>query len=163
MWRIKWKVLLSCYLHHYRRWINVQWINARNAVYSSLLVGDGQDACSTWHKSPGVFYKCNIDAAVFYDLNAIGVGYVIRDDFGVFVQCRSTIISGLPSVKECEALALREALAWVTNLGFVHMQFQIDARNVVEAINNEGADLTELGFVIRSCQSFLLTNATYSV
>ncbi|XVF67678.1 hypothetical protein PTKIN_Ptkin10aG0140900 [Pterospermum kingtungense] len=47
-----------------------------------------------------------------------GYGIVLRDDQGLVVAAKRLLVPGIPSVCECEALGLAEALSWVHELGF---------------------------------------------
>lgn len=47
---------------------------------------------------------------VFGDISCAGLAAVFRDENGIFLAARTSILLGFPLVKECEALALLEAV-----------------------------------------------------
>ncbi|XVF88587.1 hypothetical protein PTKIN_Ptkin19aG0062900 [Pterospermum kingtungense] len=66
-------------------------------------------------------------------------------------------------VKECEALALLDAITWVADLGFERVIFETDAKLVVDAIRSWDTDFTEFGSIIAKCWAFLHQGNSYSV
>ena len=55
------------------------------------------------------------------------------------------------SVKEAEALALREALLWALSLKLVDMEFETDSLLVVNSLSSHSLDCSEYGFLISDC------------
>ena len=60
---------------------------------------------------------------------------VLRDDEGRFIASISTAILSLPTIKECEAIVVFEALIWIQALGHRKVIFEMDAKEVVDAFN----------------------------
>ena len=52
------------------------------------------------------------------------------------------------SVKEAEALALREALLWALSLKLVDVEFETDSLLVVNSLSSHFLDRSEYGFLI---------------
>ena len=80
-----------------------------------------------WSKpSPGML-KCNVDAAIFSEHQTIGLGVILRNEFGSVVGCYSKVVNGVSSPKEAEALGLREAARWLLKLqdGYWSCVFQM--------------------------------------
>ena len=67
--------------------------------------------CSKWHPPPPSFIKCNCDVAVFYDMGETCLGIVLHDESGDLLTYKMMKLHGLLAVKECEALALLEAIS----------------------------------------------------
>ncbi|XVE79930.1 hypothetical protein DITRI_Ditri14bG0096800 [Diplodiscus trichospermus] len=116
-----------------------------------------------WHKPPISFLKCNSDVAIFNDTYSAGLGSVLRDANEAFVACCVSVLSNLPSVKECEALALLDAMTWVYNRLFKNVIFKLDAKGVVDVVNSSVNDITEFGSIDSCCCSFLAQAKTYLV
>ena len=51
--------------------------------------------------------EINVDAAIFMDLNTIGIGGVLRDEKGKFLRAMCKQKEGSWSPREAEALSLR--------------------------------------------------------
>lgn len=94
------------------------------------------ETCSLWHKPPKSFLKCNIDVALFHDINCAGFAAIIRDSHGNFIANRSIKFEGCPLVHECEALALLEAISCARELGFQRVICETDAKFIVDAVDS---------------------------
>ncbi|XVF71518.1 hypothetical protein PTKIN_Ptkin12aG0044200 [Pterospermum kingtungense] len=70
---------------------------------------------------------------------------------------------GLPAVKECEALTLQEAISWVRSLGYTRVIFEVDSKQVVDALSSLSSDLTEFGVIIECCKSMVLVEPHFKV
>ena len=62
---------------------------------------------------PSKFLKCNIDAALFQEPKAIGVGMFLRDTFGQVLGCNLRRFNGVCQPKEAKVIGVREAMAWI--------------------------------------------------
>ena len=81
-------------------------------------------------------WKYNLDAAMFRDLSAIGMGMVMRRNDGQFYACKTLLMPLSCSVKQAEALALREALLWALSLKLVNVEFETDSLLVVKSLSS---------------------------
>ena len=82
------------------------------------------------------------------------MGYVrIRDDAWAFVLTKTEWISLLCEIHVGEALSLLSALVWVHELNLGPMDFELDAKKVVDNFLSTKHDVTEFGNIIQSCQS----------
>lgn len=88
-----------------------------------------------WGKPPVGWIKVNVDASWRRGDDFIGVGCVMRDDWGKFLQARSSRIRGKMQPKMAEALSLREALSWTIQWRTKKCIFECDAKLVVDAVN----------------------------
>lgn len=88
---------------------------------------------SSWCKPPDGWIKINVDAACHPGSSHIGVGCVIRDDGGRFMRARMNTVQGGRSIREAEALSMREALSWVKNWTTTKCIFESDAKLLVDA------------------------------
>ncbi|XVF40504.1 hypothetical protein PTKIN_Ptkin01aG0118600 [Pterospermum kingtungense] len=86
---------------------------------------------------------------------AIGIGMVLRDEYGLFRAGRTVLKSGLMAVKEGEAFGLFEALLWVCNLRCQQVIFELDSKEVVDVVGRATLDFTKFGAIIRSCKQIL--------
>ena len=105
----------------------------------------------TWSRPLGGRCKCNLDAAMFRDLSAIGLGMVMRRNDGQFYACKTLLLPLSCSVKEAEALALREALLWALSLKLVDVEFETYSLLVVNSLSSHFLDRSEYGFLISDC------------
>ena len=106
----------------------------------------GRDTCPL-----GGRWKCNLDAALFRDLLAIGLGMVMRRNDGQFYACKTLLMPLSYNVKEAEALALCEALLWALSLKLVDVEFETDSLLVVNSLSSDSLDCSEYGFLISDC------------
>ncbi|KEH17434.1 hypothetical protein MTR_0015s0120 [Medicago truncatula] len=87
-------------------------------------------------------FKCNIDASFSRHLNKIGIDICIRDDSGTFVLAKTEWISPLCDVHVGETLGLLSALEWVHKLQLRPIDFELDAKRVVDNFLSTNNDVT---------------------
>ena len=108
---------------------------------------------SKWVKpSPGRF-KCNVDASFSEISNMVGIGMCIMDENGTFVLTKQECFSPICEVHIGEALELLSALDWVHNLNLGPVDFELDAKRVVDGFNSLNCGVTEFGNIIEHCKS----------
>ena len=61
----------------------------------------------------------------------------------------------MPVVQECVALALLQAMCWEIDSEFLRVQFEIDAKVVVDAVNSLDEDNSEFGDIICRIRTIL--------
>ncbi|CAN1147432.1 Putative ribonuclease H protein At1g65750 [Linum perenne] len=107
--------------------------------------------------------KCNTDAATFARLGLIGVGACLRNNHGQLLGFRmSTKRAGL-SIAECEALALLEAMGWAQQQGLQDVNFESDAKTIVDSLKNADSNYTELRDLLKKCKLMLTACPNFSV
>jgi len=77
----------------------------------------------------------------------------IRDDTGTSVLTKTEWFSQICEVHIGEALGLLSALEWVLELNLGPIDFEMDAKKVVDNFLSTNHDATEFGNIIRNCQS----------
>ena len=87
---------------------------------------------------------------------------VIRRNDGQFHACKTLLMPLSCSVKEVEALVLREAFLWALSLKLVYVEFEIDYLLVVNSLSSHSLDCSEYGFLISDCM-YLRGNGNYSI
>lgn len=92
------------------------WTEAQAREESMKIRGKIGDR--VWSLPSNGWLKINVDAAVFM-IWGIGIAAVIRDDRGGFVAARAMKLPGSWKPREAEAIALKEALSWVINRGYI--------------------------------------------
>lgn len=88
-----------------------------------------------WNKPSSGRLKLNTDVAISQSSNAMGLGWVLRDDHGRFLAAKNVRMPGVYMVKEAEALTLREALSWLKNTGMGAVDVEMDSQLVYHAIH----------------------------
>jgi len=111
------------------------------------------DRNAKWVKTRACHFKCNIDASISESSNMVGIGMCIRDEYGTFVLAKTECFSPMFEVHVGEALRLLSALEWVHLLNLGCVEFELDARRVVDSFNSHNSDATEFGNIIDSCRT----------
>ena len=109
------------------------------------------DDTSKWTKPAIGQFKCNIDASFAKHLNKVGIGMCIRDDTSAFVLAKTEWFSPIYEVHIREGLALLSALEWVHELNLGPMDFEMDAKKVVDSFLSTKHDVTGFGNIIQNC------------
>ena len=80
--------------------------------------------------------KINFDGAVFEDLDAVGIGVVVRNSCGEVMAALSEIIPKPASVSALETLAARRAVQFVQELDMKDSIFEGDSEVSISAIKS---------------------------
>ena len=65
-----------------------------------------------------------------YQGQSIGVGMVLRNEYGEVVGCQSKHVRGRLPPKEAETVALREAILWMNRLHVTEVIIEMNAKQV---------------------------------
>ncbi|XP_031122570.1 uncharacterized protein LOC116025477 [Ipomoea triloba] len=109
-----------------------------------------QDA---WTKPAAGLLKLNVDASVQRDTNHAGLGWIIRDDHGMFVAAQSVMFAGIFSPREAEALAVREALSWLKTHGWDGVVVETDAELLITSLHRP--NLSPFGLLLEDISLLL--------
>ena len=104
-----------------------------------------------WRLPDPNFFKINFDGAVFSELDAAGLGVVIRDSFGSVVGSLAERVPLPNSVASVEALACRRALLFAKELGISTAMVEGDAELIIRALHCREVFHPEFGLVIQDC------------
>ena len=89
---------------------------------------------------------------MFSDLNAAGIGIIVRDSAGIPEAALSKRLACPPSPAIIEALAAFEAVKLAKNLGLTEVEFEGDASVIISALEDPSANLTPYGNIIADTQ-----------
>ncbi|CAN0886231.1 Putative ribonuclease H protein At1g65750 [Linum grandiflorum] len=118
--------------------------------------------CPKWHPPPTGYLKCNVDVATFATHHKTGWGMAIRDDLGHILHYRMSLRDGDIPVNDGEAIAMLDAIHWLTDLDLHHVILEGDSLQVKQAIDNEVEDHTEFGDIIRQSRHLMRSSGDYS-
>ncbi|XP_065868718.1 uncharacterized protein [Euphorbia lathyris] len=116
-----------------------------------------------WKPPDSGSLKCNIDGAIFKELGSSGMGAVIRDEVGTFLFCSSSFIPSTKEPRVIEALAIRTSMIWLATMRYTNVEFESDAKMVVDAIQSEKQDISEFGSLIHDCRAILRSNSSFKL
>ncbi|XP_019157782.1 PREDICTED: uncharacterized protein LOC109154456 [Ipomoea nil] len=122
------------FLHNWRA-VNEQ---ASGVVHASL---------ESWKPPTVGRLKLNTDATISVENNAMGLGWVLRDQDGRFMAARSMRVPGRYMVVEAEVLCLREALVWLCGTGMGNVDSETDSHICFHALNSDSFT-SAFGFLI---------------
>jgi hypothetical protein len=105
-----------------------------------------------WQKPSRGRLKYNVDASFSVHLNVVGYGMCIQDDVGNFVKTRTMWSSPVCVSDIGEALSLSQAIQWVYDLQLPNVDFELDAKRVVDYFNTGNNDIPEFGAIIDDCR-----------
>ncbi|KAL8470914.1 hypothetical protein ACS0TY_033480 [Phlomoides rotata] len=124
-------------------------------AFCTAFPKNDQVCCKKWRLPESGFMKANVDAAFFVDSLEMGLGVIIHDERGHHLFSRSHVMPGLYEPEEGEAIGLHEALSWIKDLGVTKVVIEMDAKNVVDAINGSVEYNSVFGDIIRGCKGLL--------
>lgn len=101
--------IVSSSSQYLKQWKEAQ-SRSSNLLSQPYLAGDG---ASLWVKPQEKTIKVSVDAAVFSEFSAFGIGMVARDSSGSLVQAKSKLYQGDSTPALAEVIAIKEALSWM--------------------------------------------------
>ncbi|PNX94194.1 cytochrome p450 [Trifolium pratense] len=117
----------------------------------------------TWQKPPSGWYKCNVDAGFYDELNKTSASWCLRDHMGRFVRAGTLWNEGKCSIMEGEATALLVAMKEMEHMGITHVIFETDSKSVVDATHTLRVGASEFSSLICNIQNVLLLNSYFMV
>jgi ribonuclease HI len=144
-------------LHLWNEWNDVQWVQhgqRRTPQHQQLL---------RWEKPQHGWFKCNIDAGFYRDLNTTTTGWCLRDHMGRFILAGTTRLDGNYSVIEGEATALLEAMKELKQRRISNVIFETDAKSVVDAIQFLHGGNSEFSLLVAHINNFLCSDQNFVV
>lgn len=76
-----------------------------------------------------------MDTSFSAALNCVGFGLCIRDENGNFIKAKTLWSNPVRAMDIGEALGLSHALHWVRDLQLTNVDFELDAKKVVDYYN----------------------------
>ncbi|XP_073024188.1 uncharacterized protein [Primulina eburnea] len=139
------------------------WTQAQKTSTKDQASSSRRDTDDRWTKPPDPYVKCNVNAAMFKEHRAVGFGAVVRDSTWEFMVSKTSVKQGMFEVKEAEALALLDAIAWTTSLELHDIIYETDSKTVVNAITSKNVDHKEFGSIISSCRTLLDGHPSFKI
>lgn len=110
---------------------------------------------TNWSPPLNSWCKVNFNGAIFQELEAAGLGVVIRDHEGKVIGALSERISLPPSVEYVEALVGRRAISFAKEIGLQKVIFERDAVNIINSLNTEEDCLASFGHLIEDSRQLV--------
>jgi len=105
-----------------------------------------------WAKPQQGRLKCNIDVAFSEALNRAGVGLCKRDAAGNFMKAKMLRTNPICTPEIGEALGLLHTIHWMHELQLSNVDFETDAKKVVDYFNKGSNDVSEFGAILDECK-----------
>ena len=112
-----------------------------------LAIHNSTGLVQKWEPSVGSSYKINFDAAVFAEINASGVGVIVRNDKGEAMAMLSACGPPMQDSEEAKVLACRRALKFAIEARFIELVLKGDNNIVMESITSPQPNMSRLGHV----------------
>jgi ribonuclease HI len=120
----------------------------KDREYESLIALVGEQTDQKWEFPPHGWVKANWDVAVERKTRRLGIGIIIRDDHGECCATKSWTRMGLLDPTAVEATAAFMAIQMCIVLGMQQVQFEVDARVVVDAVNRGESSENHWGHLV---------------
>ncbi|KAF2300960.1 hypothetical protein GH714_018610 [Hevea brasiliensis] len=88
---------------------------------------------------------------------------IVRDEYGYFLVAYSGVFVGCREAGLAEAMGIREALAWIPQLGFENVILEIDCQELYFALLSSEDDWCEFGVVSQDCIAFIQEAGCFSL
>ncbi|XP_056853409.1 uncharacterized protein LOC108820421 [Raphanus sativus] len=93
--------------------------------------------CQKWKPPPATWLKCNSDGSWQKDRDHSGVGWVCRDQNGSVVWAGAKAVQHMGTAIECEAEAIRWAVATLSGFGYRKVIVETDSLVLCKMIRGE--------------------------
>ncbi|KAL0005317.1 hypothetical protein SO802_012878 [Lithocarpus litseifolius] len=121
-----------------------EYINAQ----PNLPTPDQLPITHQWRPPDQPRFKANFDGAVFSNINAAGIGVVIRNSNAEVIGALSRRIPLPQMVEEVEALACHEAAKLVKEISVSEVVFEGDSAIIVQALKHGQANQSVYGHIL---------------
>jgi ribonuclease HI len=101
-----------------------------------------------WTAPPPGWFKANWDASLDSQRGLMGCAVVVRDHVGKMTVAKCTLRKGCPSPLVAEALAALMGMRLCREMGLQKVEFEGDAKTIVEAMNHGAEDRSSLGMIL---------------
>ena len=106
--------------------------------------------------------KTNFDGAIFEELDAAGVGVVVRNSSGELLAALSEIIPLPSSILALETIAARRAVSFLHELGLDSSIFEGDSESSILAITNQCFHHPVVGHLVKDIFSLASSLLSFS-
>jgi ribonuclease HI len=128
------------------------WISGK-MIQKNSVNSEQPASIAKWIKPVLGRYKCNTDAAFSESTNLVGIIMCIRDENRHFVLAKTCCFSPICEVHIGEALGLVSAMDWAHLLQLGTVDFEMDAKRVVDSFHSHHNEVTEFWNIIDNCKS----------
>ncbi|GAU43259.1 hypothetical protein TSUD_134030 [Trifolium subterraneum] len=135
----------------------------QNCQHDNPRTNQQQQQQLAWQKPPMDWYKCNVDAGFYTDLNKTSASWCLRDHTGSFVVAATSWYEGKCSITGGESAALLEAMKDMEKRGITHVIFETDSKIVEDAIHKRSGGNSEFSSLISNIKNKLLSNPNFVV
>lgn len=133
-----------------------QWQEAQGRTTEALIqLGNTGDGANSWVAPQMVTIKVNVDAAIFKDPSAFGVGLIARDSRGELMYAHSTYYRDDVSPELAKVMAIKEALSWIMKQTGEDFQLESDCLVAVQAIRSNVTMTSPFGVVVEDCRKLI--------
>jgi ribonuclease HI len=144
------------------RYLWDEWNDVQQATHVSRQVGQQQQSYR-WEKPHQGWYKCNVDAGFYKELNKTTTGWCLRDHLGRFIAAGTSWRHGNYSVIEGEAIALLEAMKAMEQRRISNVIFETDAKSVVDAVQHFHGGNSEFSLLVSHISNYLVCGQNFVV
>lgn len=142
--------------------VYLEWAETRKRQVNATAARSGANGTVRkpeikWQPPAMGTFKINMDASVFPSAQIYSVGMVLRNHEDTFMACRNYCFFGEVSMFETEAVIVREALSWITDMQMQgdEVTMELGSQLTVKAFLTDSLNFLEVGEVIESCKIIL--------
>ncbi|KAL0011877.1 hypothetical protein SO802_006985, partial [Lithocarpus litseifolius] len=109
-------------------------------------------ARSVWVPPPRNVFKVNVDAAVFAQHRAVGIGVIVRDDLGRIEAALSKRLDAPLGAVEAEAMAYETGLIFAKDIGIQEVVIEGDSLIIHRALSDESKSPSSVSAIVQGMQ-----------
>jgi hypothetical protein len=139
-----------------------EWCDMQQASQVTRHVAQ-QQQLDRWETPQQGWYKCNVDAGFYKELNKTTTGWCLRDHLGRFIMAGTKWLHANFSIIEGEAIALLEAMKAMEQWRISNVIFETDAKSVVDATHHFHGGNSEFSLIISHIYNYVVCDQNFVV
>lgn len=133
-----------------------QWVNAQSrSIVAPITHTAAGDGAVSWVKPQTDEVKITVDATIFANRGASGMGLIARNHNGQLLLAKTKIEAEHMNPTFAEAIAIKEALSWAKEMKWHTVTVESDCQVVVQLIRSSVPMRSRLGKVVEDCRDLL--------
>lgn len=118
-----------------------EWIQITEHEFQAQQTTGSSNISSKWQKPPLGWVKCNFDVAHREGNNPSGLGWIVRNHAGTFLNSGNGVFEGRTTVQEAECSSLLWAIQCCWGLGYQRVIFEGNNLGVMQLLASENINL----------------------
>lgn len=115
-----------------------------------------------WQHHPHNYLKLNMDGAIFFDYQKVGISFILRDEQGETLKVASKVETQVNKPEDIELLDIFRVMQTSAGMSIQHLVVESDNLPMIKELQAEGASTLVLGNLLVETKKLQLMFTQYS-